>query len=653
MRKIRKKKLIPKYDEAGVVKAAPPAPQKPSAQQLIKAAAPTTGQVTPETASDIKIPQPATDVGGTQMNLGGIMGGVAAGSGAIANALGIEQGKTGQIISGIGSTLSAIPGIEQIAGPALQAIGALTGGGGSVDETTGEVTESSGLTKIFGFGRSKGSLYRKSNRIKNTKVSQTLTENLQAEYANNPNVEAQPNVLAAEGGIMRKPVDALVSKGELIYNPETKQLSKVPGSKGKPNRADDVYARLYEGDVVISNSPTMMMANGKTPAQNLETMVNKKSKESEGTVKAREAIIRKVVNWQEANKTEPQQYAMYDGGGFVTTNNERPFEGNKYVNQKDKRASRYLTDSFIPLVTAYLQDDAAVESAYEDLKDLPQMKSAMIKHKNDKRKALLENINDGKYGNVQHYFNKRSPIAPPRLSKEVLDKTSPTGEMPTFNKPFTFVKPSAPKTDVTGEGSGNGRKSFDWNKFGDRLYEAASILTPLFDREKADQVYYQAPVAKYRPTGINVDPQLRAIDESYAMARYNQANINPNTGAGMAYGLQAATNRAKQMSDVYNWQTNAQNELIGKNVDTFNQWSRDYAGIMNNVYDKAAANRAAARNINRQNVATALSNWGQIRKDNKARQMDELRLQMTEPLLQYGYENYDNYLKWKKENGYG
>ena len=197
------------------------------------------------------------------------------------------------------------------------------------------------------------------------------------------------------------------------------------------------------------------------------------------------------------------------------------------------------------------------------------------------------------------------------------------------------------------------KHGFDWNKFGDRLYEAASILTPLLDREKVEPVLYQPLTDEYRPTGANVDPKLRAANESYAMARYNQANISPNTGAGMAYGLQAAANRAKQMSDIYNWQTNAQNELIGKNVDTFNQWSRDYAGIMNDVYDKAAANRAAARNINRQNVATELSNWGQIRKDNKARQMDELRLQMAEPLLQYGYENYDNYLKWKKDNGYG
>ena len=57
---------------------------------------------------------------------------------------------------------------------------------------------------------------------------------------NDPNVEIQPDVLAAEGGIMRKPVKALVSKGELIYDPETKKLMKVPGSKGKPNKKDDV-----------------------------------------------------------------------------------------------------------------------------------------------------------------------------------------------------------------------------------------------------------------------------------------------------------------------------------------------------------------------------------------------------------------------------
>lgn len=123
------------------------------------------------------------------------------------------------------------------------------------------------------------------------------------------------------------------------------------------------------------------------------------------------------------------------------------------------------------------------------------------------------------------------------------------------------------------------------------------------------------------------------------MARYNQANISPNTGAGMIYGLQAAANRAKQMSDVYNWQTNAQNQLIGQNIDTYNKWSSDYAGIMNTVYDKVAANRAAARNINRQNMATALNNWGQILKDDKQYANERIKTEALTPLMKYAYEN--------------
>jgi hypothetical protein len=103
------------------------------------------------------------------------------------------------------------------------------------------------------------------NMAQNSIQSRQQTENLRADYYNE-NPTGNINIEAAEGGIMRRPVNALVSKGELIYDPTTKKLRQVPGSKGKPNKADDVFAKLYEGDVVISNSPTMLMANGKTPA---------------------------------------------------------------------------------------------------------------------------------------------------------------------------------------------------------------------------------------------------------------------------------------------------------------------------------------------------------------------------------------------------
>ena len=203
---------------------------------------------------------------------------------------------------------SIVPGWGHlIGGVAGATFGAFQKGG--VDPYTGKI-------KYGGiFGRSKDSLLAEQNMIKNNIRATQMTEQKKAEYAMNPNNPNGGAVMAAEGGIMRRPVDALVSKGELIYDPTTQKLRQVPGSKGKPNRADDVFARLYEGDVVISNSPTMLMANGKTPAQNLMGMVDKYA--TGGTVKAREAIIKKVVNWQEANKTKHHENNKFAKGAII------------------------------------------------------------------------------------------------------------------------------------------------------------------------------------------------------------------------------------------------------------------------------------------------------------------------------------------------
>ena len=576
--------------------------------------------------------------------------------------MGIEQTGFSKTLGAVGSAVSNLGPVGAIAGAALQTIGAFSGGGGSVDETTGDYRKSSGLTRVFGWGHSDESLKAKAGRIKASNVAREQTQDIQADYYNNPNIEVQPSVLAAEGGIMRKPVDALVSKGELIYDPETKKLSKVPGSKGKPNKADDVAVKLYEGDVVVSNSPTMLMANGKTPAQNLENMVTidkkKSNKLSEGTVKAREAIIKKVVNWQEANKTKPQEYAKYAFGidevevdEPIVNKDEKKNINTIAVNPNYNKNISHSRDLAISswygagdpikynenatLVTNWLRNNTtALANAKAALSHLPQVKKNLDKGM-DFIDAIAKNLSDGLYGQVHDYF---SPQWDEITKTPTIAKAADTGwklnfgDTPTAPKwkglqiPDT-VDPEKQKTPI------------NWGKIGDGLYKAASVLTPLLDREKAEKVDYQVPVAKYISTAVNVDPQLRSINDSYAMARYNQANINPSTGAGMAYGLQAAANRAKQMSDVYNWQTNAQNQLIGRNVDTYNRWSENYANIMNNVYDKAAANRAAARNINRQNKATALKNWGSILRNDKQYAMGRVRMEALDPMMKYGYQN--------------
>ena len=182
--------------------------------------------------------------------------------------------------------------------------------------------------------------------------------------------------------------------------------------------------------------------------------------------------------------------------------------------------------------------------------------------------------------------------------------------------PLTGIKPL---TDTTGTDS-TGHTGSNWR---DDLYRMAVLSQPLWDREKSDPVNYKLLNSTYRPVGVGVNSQFNDIDDTFATAMYNQSKINPNTGAGMTYGLTAASNRAQQRAAVRQWQANAQNELIGRNVDTYNRTSEINTNIMNDVYDKADANRAAARNINRQNRSQSIKNLGQILRDYKQQRWND------------------------------
>lgn len=681
-----------------------------------------------------------------------------AGGKMLMNAFGVDDN------SQAGVTLNSSMQGAEIGGSIMPGWGHLIGGvaggaigafkKGNVDVNTGEIT-SGGI-----FGRSMHSLRAEANMIKNNIRAKTMSQDIQADYYNNPNVQTQP-VLVAEGGIMRKPVDALVSKGELIYNPMTKKLSKVPGSKGKPNKADDVYARLYEGDVVISNSPTMLMSNGKTPAQNLEGLVDKYS--TGGTVKAREAIIKKVVNWQEANKTKPQEYAKFDEGTGENGVEGKPIKKRRnsiwnrlqdkwnasavndwlenYYNNIDKYEDHAIIDGRLFIkhdgkwydshkggLGRAIKGNVLPESGKGYMTDRYQTvpfkqgvfadvdKSKIVKHK--KNNTAVSDIakpnsnNDGitnteldfvSFRHVNSDYNtpksdivtndinsaitasKKGTVSKPSSSKkttttsQVTTPTVPQEEKLTpeqiaeslriadigerhwlrgsvtepkqsftslakitpekiksqgFNNatPLTGIKPS---TDTTGTDS-TGYTGSNWR---DGLYRMAVLSQPLWDRAEAEPVNYESPVYKYMPTAIDVSSQLRDADQSYALARYNFANLYPNTGAGMAAGLQAASNRAKQYADIRQWQTNAQNELIGKNVGIYNNWANEHARIMNDVYNKTAANRAAARNINRQNRAAALRNYGQMLSDDKKMAMERMKFNILKPAIKSTYED--------------
>lgn len=550
----------------------------------------------------------------------------------------------GSIVPGVGTAVGAVGGA--IIGGVTSAIG--SGSKANVNSSSTHFNEiytsGSGIASLFDDDEE---ARRKAARIQSNNIAKVQTEQIRSQYMMDPNVQTQP-VLVAEGGIMRKPVDALVSKGELIYNPVTKKLSQVPGSKGKPNKKDDVYARLYEGDVVISNSPTMVMSNGKTPAQNLMGMVDKYA--TGGTVKAREAIIKKVVNWQEANKTKPQEYAKFDEGIHYVDGQRAIYRHGRWWwnegGKKDAQGKMYFvpytgksTPSETepikhtsetpvgPLDPAYKRHvpDTSVTSENKTVNKPSQSKKVTAKAQQESR--LLQISQDGLNWAKQEASRAMSQYAPSATKAVAPGLVSPK------------IDPTETVEEAALPGSGTTGAKYTGSNWRDNLYRMAVLSQPLWDRAEAEPVNYESPVYKYMPTAIDVSSQLRDADQSYVLSRYNFANLYPNTGAGMAAGLQEASNRAKQYADIRQWQTNAQNELIGKNVGIYNNWANEHARIMNDVYNKTAANRAAARNINRQNRASALNNYGAMLSDDKKMAMERIKFNILKPAIKSTYED--------------
>lgn len=171
------------------------------------------------------------------------------------------------------------------------------------------------------------------------------------------------------------------------------------------------------------------------------------------------------------------------------------------------------------------------------------------------------------------------------------------------------------------------------------LYSTVATLAPLFDRERAEKVdtYTYNPV--YGPTNYNIDPILREATISDRIARYNMANINPNTGANMAFGLQSAVNRNKTIANAYATKNNAENQMAFNNAQIANQWGQQYADARHIAATEYAQNKANARNINRRNFASALNNWGASLRDKKQTSMDMAALEMLQPMLNYGTED--------------
>ena len=266
------------------------------------------------------------------------------------------------------------------------------------------------------------------------------------------------------------------------------------------------------------------------------------------------------------------------------------------------------SDSYsIPTIT---QDTAIPQTA---VRSTPSTKRSTV------QTSVQQPVQEQVTGPIQPFSNDRPSLT------ELASK--PSKVLPKLNIGRPFVYNPSPDDAVS-----NG---LDMSS----LYSTVATLAPLFDRERAEKVdtYTYNPV--YGPTNYNIDPILREATLSDRIARYNMANINPNTGANMAFGLQSAVNRNKTIANAYATKNNAENQMAFNNAQIANQWGQQYADARHIAATEYAQNKANARDINRRNFASALNNWGASLRDKKQTSMDMAALEMLQPMLNYGTED--------------
>lgn len=176
-------------------------------------------------------------------------------TGLIADAFSGEPASIGKTIKGIGTGAQ----LGMVADPVGAAVGGALGGlisswgsKGSVDESTGKITESTGLVKLFGFGPNEHELARKSNRIISSNNARAITNDLRNREANTENSGIYAYA-SAEGGLIPDRTPVLLDKGEINWDPYLMEYRKIdyPGND-TDNFATTARGAVFTNDLKLS-----------------------------------------------------------------------------------------------------------------------------------------------------------------------------------------------------------------------------------------------------------------------------------------------------------------------------------------------------------------------------------------------------------------
>lgn len=509
--------------------------------------------------------------------------GVGAVGSMIGNATSGKKPTAAGVIGGIGSGAAMGASIGgpwgAVIGGAIGGITSSIGSGGSVNEQTGEYELPSGIAGLF--GHSKSYIRNKAGRIKNGIQARQMSEQVAADYYQ----ENGYNELSlSKGGVVPSTM-AYLDDGEMLRTPDG-TIGSIP-EEGKPT--DSNLLNVPVGTQVLSDKIKVPGTN-KTFAEMGKKLMKKSNKKANNIYAENSQMLNErnnqiayqaLLDQQEALKSKKikKNTAAYEDG----TRGIKPYGYNKNMSDVDSRSNQSSGPRHIP--------------------------SSEVAN----RLGIPYNINVP-IGNVD--------TANARSSK-YFNYTSNPGQLPVGNIYGTNGK--KPKTP-----SDN-----NWLDLIDNIAALAGPIGNIFSGSpERVETYTYDPV--YGPTDYNIDPILREATLSDRIARYNMANINPNTGANMAFGLQSAVNRNKAIANAYATKNNAENQMAFNNAQIANQWGQQYANARHLASVEQAQNDAATRNIRRKGFGDLSTRIQQISKDKRLTKRDSAVLEAMLPYLEYG-----------------
>lgn len=513
--------------------------------------------------------------------------GVGAVGSMIGNATSGKKPTAAGVIGGIGSGAAMGASIGgpwgAVIGGAIGGITSSIGSGGSVNEQTGEYELPSGIAGLF--GHSKSYIRNKAGRIKNGIQARQMSEQVAADYYQ----ENGYNELSlSKGGVVPSTV-AYLDDGEMLRTPDG-TIGSIP-EEGKPT--DSNLLNVPVGTQVLSDKIKVPGTN-KTFAEMGKKLMKKSNKKANNIYAENSQMLNErnnqiayqaLLDQQEALKSKQikKNTAAYADG----TKGIKPYGYNK--NMSD---FKYYVDSR--------------SNQNNGPRHIPSSEVAS-------RLGIPYNIN-APIGNVD--------TANARSSK-YFNHTGNPGQLPVGNIYGTNSK--KPKTP-----SDN-----NWLDLIDNIAALAGPIGNIFSGSpERVETYTYDPV--YGPTDYNIDPILKEATLSDRIARYNMANINHNTGANMAFGLQSAVNRNKAIANAYATKNNAENQMAFNNAQIANQWGQQYANARHLASVEQAQNDAAARNIRRKGFGDLSTRIQQISRDKRLTKRDSAVLEAMLPYLEYG-----------------